>query len=49
MTSGSDKSARGKWLVLMIFIVGGIALAGLFMAPRGKMPATQPASQPTAQ
>jgi hypothetical protein len=35
---------RGNWLVLGLFAFGGLALLGLFLAPRGKF--TPPTTQP---
>jgi hypothetical protein len=36
-------SNRGTLLVIAIFLLGGLMLVGLFMAPRGKPPTTMPA------
>jgi hypothetical protein len=35
---------RGNWLVIGLFVFGGLALLGLFLAPRGKY--TPPTTRP---
>jgi hypothetical protein len=41
----TTRSRSGMYVVLGLFVFGGLALAGLFLAPRGKMPTTMPATR----